>query len=322
MENTLENDKITADEPTNAQEIEEQAVELPKDLNDVEAATNENAENEHENNDSDKEENEEENEDESEEENEDEDDSEGEDEDDLQRLGESASEYFMRMQNKRNEMNREQYREKPPTAHNTFSYESTQKQKHENAYEKEPEPKKRYEGDDSWKNLDDKDYYEENAIKLTQLIDTATTEGLRKLAQMYLVEGKMIREIKTVINTYRKRAANSEFVYLEQEEYIKCLESYVKLYEEDIPMPNNLKRALAIFLRVELKKWLDKNADSPLIGVGVAFSGWIGNLGIKAAAIKSGLVEPEIIHEEEENNDDDEYEYQQGGRIVSIDHVQ
>lgn len=311
MENIIKDDKDTTTiDATAGPEI---AKDEPTEMLNIESSVDENPISLPKDNDSKEEyEEEEEEEDENEEE-------EG-DEDDIQE-GENPTDYFLRMQKKRNTERRDSfYSEAKPES--TFSFKNTQEEEpaqQERVEEKETtDKKKRYEGADSWKNLDDKDYYEENAIKLTQLIDTATTEGLRKIAQFYLVEGKMIREIKTVIDTFRKRSAESKFVYLEQEEYIKCLESYVKLYEEDIPMPNNLKRALAVFLRVELKKWLDKNADSPLIGLGVAMSGWIGNLGIKAASIKSGLVEPEIVDDGKSDNDDDD----DGGRVINIDHVQ
>lgn len=245
----------------------------------------------------------------------DEEEEEDDDEDDVPREGESMTEFYLRKQREKNEYLSQQYASQPQDS--SFSNKSADKPNSPPPPYEEPEqPKKKYEGGDSWKNLDDEDY-QENAIKLTQLLDTVTTEGLRKFVQMYLVEGKVIREVKVVISNFKKRAANSDFVYIEQEDYIKCLEAYVKLYEDDIPMPNNLKRALAVFFRAELKKWLAKNADSPLIAVGIAFSGWIGEFGIKVATIKSGLHEPEIVQE-----DDDDVEQEHQSKIVNIDHIQ
>jgi hypothetical protein len=241
-----------------------------------------------------------------EDENEDEQD-EDDDEGESPRPGESMTDFYNRVQREKDEKLKEEY----VNVDNSF-------QKQPNTppppkEEEEPErPKRKYEGEDAWKNLDEDDH-ESNAIKLTQLIDTFNTEMLRKFVQMYLVEGKVIREIKTVVSNFKKRAASAEFVYLDQEDYIKALEAYIKLYEQDIPMPNNLKRALAIYLRAELKKWLSKNADSPLIGLGLAAAGWIGEIGIKVATIKQGLKEPEITQEE----DEDETE-----TFVNIDHIQ
>jgi hypothetical protein len=248
-----------------------------------------------------------------EDENEDEQDEDDHDDDDGQepRPGESMTDYYNRVQREKDEKAKAEW----VNVNNSYQKPNSPPPVEEEKEEKEEAPKgpkKKYEGEDAWKNLGEDDQ-EENAIKLTILFDTFNTEMLRKFIQMYLVEGKVIREVKMVVSNFKKRAANSEFVYLDQEDYIKALEAYIKLYEQDIPMPNNLKRALAKYLRGELHKWLSKNADSPLIGLGLAAATWIGEIGIKVATIKTGLKEPEITQEEDEEEPE---------TFVNIDHIQ